>query len=93
MQQLPTVMQNGLKQWFDRPEMSGGGADFDEEYDSEEERRRREKRRRRRERRRREEAELMARAKGDRMETDEGEFERLAQTEERRRRRAAGERE
>ncbi|GAA5997449.1 hypothetical protein JCM5350_001914 [Sporobolomyces pararoseus] len=93
MQQLPTVMQNRLKQWFDRPEMSGGAADFDEEYDSEEERRRREKRRRRRERRRREEAEVMARARGDRRETDEGEIERLAQTEERRRRRAAGERE
>ncbi|GAA5904062.1 purine-nucleoside phosphorylase [Sporobolomyces salmoneus] len=63
MQQLPTVMQNRLRQWFDGPEggASRGGRDYEEEeeeyLDSEEERRRREQRNRRRERRRRREEE------------------------------------
>ncbi|GAA5947399.1 hypothetical protein JCM3765_001659 [Sporobolomyces pararoseus] len=93
MQQLPAVMQSRLKQWFDRPESPGGG-DFDEDWDSEEDRRRREKRRRRRERRRREEAELLARARGDRRVTEAAEAERLARVEDRRSRRlVAAERE
>ncbi|GAA5834798.1 hypothetical protein JCM3766R1_003243 [Sporobolomyces carnicolor] len=79
MQQLPTVMQNRLKQWFE--ERKGGEGQEEEEveeyWDSDEDRRRREKRRRRRERRKREEEEMEA--------------ERTARRQERRRRRAAGE--
>ncbi|GAA5882588.1 hypothetical protein JCM16303_002059 [Sporobolomyces ruberrimus] len=87
MQQLPTVMQHRLKQWFDGPE-PGRGRDYEEdgeEYDSEEDRRRRERRRQRRERRRWEEEGILR--DSDR-ETRHEAPERRARKEERRRRRA-----